>query len=159
MRPGCLKSARKYPVKVELNPVQYPPCEPRKNHASPRGFYVAPWSEAVRSSLRGFLYRCRRGSRGTPKGLEYWNMFYVYILQSEKDKELYTGYTNDLRRRMYEHNAGKNTSTHYRLPLKLIYYEAYLDKKDALGRELFLKSGSGHRFIKKQLTHYLANKN
>jgi putative endonuclease len=86
-------------------------------------------------------------------------MFYVYILQSKKDGDLYTGFTNDLKRRIYEHNAGKNISTSYRKPLKLIYYEAYLDKEDALGRELFLKSGSGHRFIKKQLTHYLANKN
>ena len=85
-------------------------------------------------------------------------MFYVYLLQSEKDGNLYTGYTNDLKRRIYEHNAGKNTSTAYRKPLKLIYYEAYIDKEDALGRELFLKSGSGHRFIKKQLTHYLSCK-
>jgi len=40
--------------------------------------------------------------------------------------------------------------------LKLIYFEAYLNQSDALGREKFLKSGSGHRFIKKQLNNYLA---
>ena len=38
----------------------------------------------------------------------------------------------------------------------LIYYEAYLEEEDALGREKFLKSGSGRRFLKKQLRHYLA---
>lgn len=83
-------------------------------------------------------------------------MFYVYVLRSEKDELFYTGFTNDLKRRIYEHNVGKNVSTNYRKPLKLIYYEAYLNKEDALGREVFLKSGSGHRFIKKQLSHYLS---
>ena len=40
-------------------------------------------------------------------------------------------------------------------PWQLMYAEAYIDKRDALGRGKFLKSGSGRRFLKKQLTHYL----
>lgn len=66
-------------------------------------------------------------------------MFYVYVLRSEKDKKLYTGYTNDLKRRLEEHNSGKNTSTKFRVPFTLIYYEAYKSREDATHREKMLK--------------------
>ena len=85
-------------------------------------------------------------------------MRYVYLLQSLKDQDLYTGYTSDLRRRFREHTGGKVTSTRDRRPLKLIYYEAYLLEADAKGRERFLKSGAGKRYLRKQLKHYLQNK-
>jgi putative endonuclease len=78
-------------------------------------------------------------------------MYFVYILHSEKDNKLYTGFTNDIKRRLEEHNGGKVASTKNRRPLKLIYYEAYLEKTDAENREIFLKSGSGKRYLKKQL--------
>lgn len=61
-------------------------------------------------------------------------MFYIYILQSLKDKKLYIGYTNDLKRRMAEHQNGLSQSTKYRIPLELIYYEAYKNKQDAQER-------------------------
>lgn len=51
---------------------------------------------------------------------------YLYILQSLKDGKFYTGITSNLRNRLKEHNSGENTSTSYRKPFKLIYYEAYL---------------------------------
>jgi len=84
-------------------------------------------------------------------------MFYVYILQSIKDRSLYKGTTSDLKRRLKEHNSGKGfyTSQHY--PYKLIYYEAYLLKSDAEARERYLKTSMGMRVIKKQLAHYLTN--
>ena len=82
-------------------------------------------------------------------------MYYVYILQSLKDKSLYVGYSSDLRRRIEKHNSKQVTSTKKKIPLRLIYYEAYLEKKDALGREKFLKSGAGWRFIKKQIKYFL----
>lgn len=82
-------------------------------------------------------------------------MFYVYILQSDKDKEFYTGVTGDLRKRFREHNSSKNISTSYRRPFKLIYYEAYLLKSDAEAREKYLKTSMGKRVIKKQLKHFL----
>lgn len=72
-----------------------------------------------------------------------------------KDEGWYIGYTSDLKKRIQEHNRGENKSTSYRGDLRLIYYEAYLHKMDAMGRERFLKSGSGRRFLKKQLAHYL----
>ena len=66
-------------------------------------------------------------------------MFYAYLLRSKKDNKLYIGYTNDLRRRLREHNSGKNKSTKYRRPLELIYYEAYKSEQDARRREKNLK--------------------
>lgn len=81
-------------------------------------------------------------------------MYYVYILQSLKDGSLYIGYSPDLKRRLEKHNTKQVSSTKDKAPFKLIYYEAYLNRKDATGREKFLKSGAGWRFIKKQLRNY-----
>ena len=83
-------------------------------------------------------------------------MHFVYVLESQSDRKWYIGYTLNVGQRLDAHNDGKNTSTSHGGPWKLIYYEAYLEKMDALGREKFLKSGSGHRFIRKQLAHYFA---
>lgn len=66
-------------------------------------------------------------------------MFYVYILKSKKDNNLYTGSTSNLRKRFYEHNSGKVFSTKSRRPFELIYYEAYKTEKDARNRESNLK--------------------
>ena len=66
-------------------------------------------------------------------------MFYVYVLKSNADSELYIGSTNDLIRRFEEHNNGEVQSTKPRRPLKLIYYEAYLAEDDARIREKQLK--------------------
>jgi putative endonuclease len=85
-------------------------------------------------------------------------MYFVYLLESLKDGGWYIGFSEEVNQRVIFHNAGNNASTKERRPLRLIYYEAYLCKKDALGREKFLKSGSGHRFLKRQLTHFLSGK-
>lgn len=82
-------------------------------------------------------------------------MHYLYILHSLKDNNFYTGTTSDLKRRIKEHNAGKNFSTAPRRPFKLIYYEAYLLKEDAEARERYLKTSMGRRVIRKQLALYL----
>ncbi len=66
-------------------------------------------------------------------------MFYVYILKSTKDNDLYCGSTNDLKRRFEEHNSGKSLSTKSRRPFDLIYYEAYKDESEARKRESSLK--------------------
>ncbi len=84
-------------------------------------------------------------------------VYYVYILQSEQDKSLYIGYSPDLRKRLIKHNNKQVVSTKHKTPWRLIYYEAYIERKDATGREIFLKSGSGWRYIKKQLKYYLEN--
>ena len=83
-------------------------------------------------------------------------MFYVYVLQSELDEGLYIGFTSDLKRLLAEHQEGKSFSTSYRRPWRLIYYEAYVEESDALGRERYLKSGGGRRFLAKQLkAHFI----
>ena len=85
-------------------------------------------------------------------------MYYVYTLQSLKDGNLYTGYTNNLRKRIVEHNRGLSFSTAFRRPFKLIYYEAYLNRKDAEKREWWLKSGWGRNYMKRNLANYLGGK-
>lgn len=81
--------------------------------------------------------------------------YYVYVLQSESDKNFYTGYTNNIRVRIKEHNAGKVVSTKNRLPMKLVYWEGCLNQKDALLREKYLKTAWGKRYIKNRLKNYL----
>ncbi len=84
-------------------------------------------------------------------------MYYVYLLQSEKDGKSYTGSTNDLKRRMAEHEAGYVKSTVRRQPFKLIYYEACLNEEDATKREKYLKTFNGRRFLQNRLKSYLMN--
>jgi len=82
-------------------------------------------------------------------------MFYNYILQSKINKNLYVGYTNDLRKRLKEHNQGLNKSTKPYRPWELIYYEACLNEKDAKRRENYLKTTQGQRLLKRRLKEYL----
>ncbi|MEI8143102.1 MAG: GIY-YIG nuclease family protein [Candidatus Berkelbacteria bacterium] len=87
-------------------------------------------------------------------------MFFVYLIENSIDKSWYTGFTTDIDRRLTEHNSkiGGDYTGRKQGCWKLIYSESYLDKRDALGREKFLKSGSGRRFLKKQLASYLSVK-
>ncbi|HNQ63107.1 MAG TPA: GIY-YIG nuclease family protein [Syntrophorhabdaceae bacterium] len=66
--------------------------------------------------------------------------FYVYILECS-DKTLYTGYTNDIKKRLYEHNNTSNGAryTSGRRPLKLVYIESYSTQSDAMKREAQIK--------------------
>ncbi len=82
-------------------------------------------------------------------------MFYTYILQSEKNKELYIGYTSDLKRRIKEHNQGLNFSTKRYMPWNIIYYEACLEESDARRREHYLKTTQGYRLIKRRIKDYM----
>jgi putative endonuclease len=82
-------------------------------------------------------------------------MYYTYVLQSEKDGMFYTGYTKDLKLRFEEHNKGRIDSTRDRRPLRLVYYEACINRDDATKREKYLKSYHGKMFIKKRLKSYL----
>lgn len=82
-------------------------------------------------------------------------MFYVYVLESEKNGSWYVGYSNNLRRRFKEHNQGLNFSTKRYRPWKLIYYEAGLNEKDAVRREGWLKSAHGGRMPKARIREYI----
>jgi len=73
-------------------------------------------------------------------------MYYVYILQSQKNEKSYVGCTGKLPEiRLNEHNVGTNQWTKVNGPFKLIYYESYMCKTDALRREKFFKSGLGRK--------------
>lgn len=85
-------------------------------------------------------------------------MFFTYILKSVKDHKLYIGSTNDLRKRVKEHNSGLVRSTKYRLPVKLVYYEAYASEQDARHREHNLKlRGRAIRQLLLRIKHSLAS--
>jgi len=77
-------------------------------------------------------------------------MYFVYILRSKKDNKHYTGITNNLERRLKEHNHGKNStlSTKNRGPFELIYYEIVKNRMVAREREKYFKSGVGRRYLK-----------
>lgn len=83
-------------------------------------------------------------------------MFYVYVIRSRKNGRLYTGSTNDLRKRLKQHNEGKSTWTKNRGLWELIYYEDCLNEQDARSREKYLKSGMGKRYIKNRLKCFLS---
>lgn len=74
--------------------------------------------------------------------------YYVYALQSMKDQDLYIGITNNLERRIQEHNSGQNKSTKSRTPFRLIHQEKCASRIDARNREKYFKSGCGREFVK-----------
>lgn len=77
-------------------------------------------------------------------------MYCVYVLRNKKNKELYYGYTADLKRRINEHNQDR----------KLIYYEAYLSELDARERERKLKKyGQSRTHLKNRLKETLKLEN
>ena len=61
-------------------------------------------------------------------------MYYTYVLQSDNDGKLYTGFTKDLKLRFEQHDKGVVDSTRDRSPLRLVYYEACLHQDDATRR-------------------------
>ena len=82
--------------------------------------------------------------------------YYVYVLRSEKDGKFYVGYTNNVRKRVEQHNNGQVESTKRRVPLELIYWEGCINQQDATKREKYLKSSWGKRYIKGRLEQYLS---
>jgi len=83
-------------------------------------------------------------------------MFYVYILQSLKNKSLYVGYTSDLSRRFQEHNQNESNYTKKYSPWELVYCEGYKSEKDARSREQSLKlHAQGLRRLKERLRYSL----
>ena len=83
-------------------------------------------------------------------------MFYVYFLKL-KNSDIYKGFTDDLKRRVPEHNLGKVASTKHYRPVKLIGYEYYQLKSDALRREKFLKTSEGLKFLRQQYKDILTS--
>jgi putative endonuclease len=82
-------------------------------------------------------------------------MYYVYVLQSKKDKNIYIGYSTDLKKKFEAHNNGRVKSTKPRAPFILVYYEAYGNKKDATEREYFLKTHQQRDLLRERLKYSL----
>jgi putative endonuclease len=83
-------------------------------------------------------------------------MYYTYILRNMKNGQWYTGYTNDLRKRVAEHGSGKSKYTKHRGPYELIYYEACRNEDDAFAREKYLKSTVGKRYVRNRIKRFLS---
>ncbi|MDD2731071.1 MAG: GIY-YIG nuclease family protein [Candidatus Portnoybacteria bacterium] len=76
-------------------------------------------------------------------------MYTFYVLQSERDDKLYLGSKGDLRRRFSEHRLGLVRSTKNRRPLKIVYREEWMTKKEAAAREKYFKGGGkAHNILK-----------
>jgi putative endonuclease len=78
-------------------------------------------------------------------------MWYVYILRSARDNNLYVGSTDNIERRISEHNLQKVDSTKNRVPLELVAYVAVKNKSKAIELEKYLKTGSGRALLNKRI--------
>ena len=76
-------------------------------------------------------------------------MTHAYILKSINYSKTYTGSTNNLERRVAEHNAGHGNFLKRYMPWKLVYSEQYDNLSEARAREKYLKSAGGQKFVKK----------
>lgn len=82
-------------------------------------------------------------------------MYYFYVLRFKSNGKLYYGYTNNLKRRISEHRLKNSKFTSRNGEFDLIFYEAYLNKVDALNAEKYFKSGHGREVLKDKLKNYL----
>lgn len=80
--------------------------------------------------------------------------YYVYILYNKGKNFIYIGYSENLKQRIDEHNNGYSKSTKPYVPLELIHYEAYKNKKDAKRREMYLKTNRGRTTLMTMLKEY-----
>ncbi len=78
-------------------------------------------------------------------------MHFVYIIQSLKDGSYYTGITEDVQKRLSEHNSGISKYSSTKRPYQLMWYCTFQDKKKAFAFEKYLKQGSGFAFARKHL--------
>jgi putative endonuclease len=76
-------------------------------------------------------------------------MYFVYILQSARDKSYYIGYTSNIENRLWEHNEGRTGYTKLKRPWSLIYQEEYKTRKEAMVREKYLKKQKSKVYLEK----------
>ena len=77
---------------------------------------------------------------------------FVYVIRSQVDGRDYVGMSQNIERRLKEHNSGKTKSTKGYRPWILLYFEEYDDRTIARKREKYLKSGYGKMWIKNKWT-------
>jgi len=79
-------------------------------------------------------------------------MFYAYVIQSINHVFFYKGHCENLEERLAQHNAGKTESIRPYLPFRLVYWECFPTRKEAIAREKYFKSAAGRRFLKTKLS-------
>ena len=72
----------------------------------------------------------------------------VYILESLKNGRYYVGYSNDLEKRIKQHNSGYTKGSRHLAPFKLVYKEEFDNLTDAVRRELYIKKQKSRKFIR-----------
>ena len=80
-------------------------------------------------------------------GMKYW----LYVLRSRNFLKSYVGFTDNLERRIKEHNSGRHVYTKRYLPWEVVHTETFLHREEARQREKYLKSAAGRRFLKKHI--------
>ncbi len=80
-------------------------------------------------------------------------MYFIYVLKSLKDNNLYIGCTSNLKKRLIAHNTSKVSSTKFRRPLKLIFKEEYTDRYETFNKEKYYKTVKGKRELKDKIKH------
>ncbi|MFA5986874.1 MAG: GIY-YIG nuclease family protein [Parcubacteria group bacterium] len=97
--------------------------------------------------------RWRNLPAGRQVGRQYYNnmAYYVYVISSNTKSYIYVGITNNIQRRMEEHNCGQNKTTRPYAPFNTVLTEKYNDRPTARLREKFLKSGCGKEWIKRNI--------
>jgi putative endonuclease len=73
--------------------------------------------------------------------------FFVYILQSKKDFSFYIGQTNDLDARLSKHNDGFSKYSSSKIPWRLVYFEKFATRTEAIKREKEIKSKKSRKYI------------
>ncbi|NOX85511.1 MAG: GIY-YIG nuclease family protein [Chlorobi bacterium] len=77
--------------------------------------------------------------------------YYAYVIYSDKHNQKYKGHCEDLDQRLIEHNSGKTKSTKAFMPWRLIYYEKFQTREEAIAREHYFKTAAGRRFLKNKI--------
>ena len=89
--------------------------------------------------------------RGEPRRIGHILMYYVYVLISKKFKKSYVGKTNNLIRRLNEHNNGMSCYTKRFLPWELVFKEEFKTEIEAIKKEKYFKSHAGRIYLKKHI--------
>ena len=80
-------------------------------------------------------------------------MFYAYVLKSDNFDYYYKGHCQNLEQRLKEHNAGMATSLKPYIPLKIVYYEIFQTREEAIFKEKYFKTSPGRRYLKSKLSY------
>jgi putative endonuclease len=78
-------------------------------------------------------------------------MFYAYVLKSIEHDFYYKGHCEDILQRLEQHNSGKTKSIRHYIPFKLVYFEAFKTREEAIKRERYFKTAAGRVFLKRKL--------